>query len=128
MERLEIASLLPGDHLLSVLPSGSENLVVVEYPPLPDPYRYPQNVLTSSAFLDALSGVYLLAVTHLKLWYVTYASDQRFLRYLPHTFPSLRYPEMRRFIGPGMDDKWNLGECAEFSLPEFHIHAILAHT
>ncbi|KAJ7860745.1 hypothetical protein B0H13DRAFT_2672021 [Mycena leptocephala] len=75
LQRLEIASLLPGDHLLSLLPSGLEKLAVIEYPPLSDPYRYPKNVLTSSAFLDSLSGVYLPAVTHLKLGYVTYASD-----------------------------------------------------
>ncbi|KAJ7714416.1 hypothetical protein DFH07DRAFT_863415 [Mycena maculata] len=109
LQRLEIASLLPGDHLLSVLPSGLENLAVIEYPPPPDLYRHPQNILSASAFLDALRGVYLPAVTHLELWYVTDASDERFLRYLPHTFPSLRYLEMRRFIGPGMDDTWNPG-------------------
>jgi hypothetical protein len=109
LQRLEIASLLPGDHLLSLLPSGLENLAVIEYPPLPGLYRYPKNDLTSSAFLDALRGVYLPAVTRLELWYVTDASDQRFLWYPPRTFPSLWYLEMCRFIGPGMDDAWNPG-------------------
>ncbi|KAJ7460470.1 hypothetical protein B0H11DRAFT_1923871 [Mycena galericulata] len=105
---LSILLMMPNLRIAS-LRFHPENLAVIEYPPPPDLYRHPHNILTASAFLDALRGVYFPAVTHLELRYVTDASDERFLRCLPHTFPSLRYLEMRRFIGPGMDDTWNPG-------------------
>ncbi|KAJ7701542.1 hypothetical protein B0H17DRAFT_1128318 [Mycena rosella] len=107
LEQLEIASFLPGDRLLSALPSELTKLSIIEYPPLSDLFRNPVSALRASEVLDALGGVYLPAVTHLELWYFTYASDERFLRHLPHAFPSLRHLEMRRFIGRGMDDTWN---------------------
>jgi hypothetical protein len=109
LQQLEIASLSPGDRITSVLPSGLEKLAVIEYPPLPDLYRHPRNILRASEFLDTILGVYLPAVTHLELWYMTDAADERFLRFLPHAFPSLQCLEMRRFIDPDMDATWNPG-------------------
>lgn len=128
LQQLEIASLSPGDRIISILPPGLEKLAVTEYPPLPDLYRHPRNILRASQFLDTLLGVYLPAVTHLELWYMTDTADERFLRFLPHAFPSLQYLEMRRFIDPEMDATWNPGVRIHSNYVQFRIHAPIAHT
>ncbi|KAJ7727523.1 hypothetical protein DFH07DRAFT_999864, partial [Mycena maculata] len=92
LRRLEIASLVQADCVLSVLPSGLESLAIIEYPPPRG--RYPTNILCASDLLDMFTDVCLPAVTHLKLWYRTDVSDVPFLRYLPRIFPSLRDLEL----------------------------------
>ncbi|KAJ7200723.1 hypothetical protein B0H12DRAFT_1331015 [Mycena haematopus] len=107
LQQLEIASLAPGDQILSVLPSGLEKLAVIEYPTPPHIYRHPLNILRASQFLEALHGVLLPMVTHLEIWYMADMVDEQFLRILPRVFPSLMYLEIRRFVPPDMDDDWN---------------------
>ncbi|KAJ7200730.1 hypothetical protein B0H12DRAFT_1331021 [Mycena haematopus] len=107
LQELEIASLAPGDRIFSVLPSGLEKLAVIEYPPPPNVYRHPLNLLRASQFLDALHGVSLPMVTHLEIWYMTDIADEQFLRILPSVFPSLEYLEVHRFVHPDMDGVWN---------------------
>ncbi|KAJ7744795.1 hypothetical protein DFH07DRAFT_834304 [Mycena maculata] len=118
LQQLEIASLSPGDQMISILPRGMEKLVVTEYPTPRDLFRHPQNILRASEFLGMLLGVHLPAVTHLELWYKTDIADEQLLRHLPLAFPSLQYLEVRRFVTPEMDATWNPGHILQEVLSE----------
>ncbi|KAJ7903273.1 hypothetical protein B0H13DRAFT_2335128 [Mycena leptocephala] len=110
LRQFEVASLPPGDLILSALPQGLEKLSVIQYPPPRPLSRYPGHILHSSALLDMLAGVYLPAVIDLELSYRIDLSDETFLQCLPCVFPSLQGLEMHRFIGEDLDHMWNPGK------------------
>ncbi|KAJ7468262.1 hypothetical protein B0H11DRAFT_2046069 [Mycena galericulata] len=118
LRQFEVASLVPGDRILSVLPTELERLAIIEYPAPPAAYRHPRHILRASEFLDTLAGVHFPAVTHLELWYKTDSSDKHFLRCLARAFLHLRRLEMRRFIGPDMDPTWNPAPILQHVLAE----------
>ncbi|KAJ7086877.1 hypothetical protein B0H15DRAFT_909401 [Mycena belliarum] len=108
LQRFQVASLVPGDRVLSILPSGLETLAIIGYQRAPVYERAP-NVLRASELLEALGGVHLPAVTRLELWYKIDASDEPLLRHLPRVFPHLRHLTIRRYVGrdPDMEAVWN---------------------
>ncbi|KAJ7086881.1 hypothetical protein B0H15DRAFT_1022985 [Mycena belliarum] len=121
LQRFQVASLVPGDRVLSILPSGLETLAIIGYQRAPVYERAP-NVLRASELLEALGGVHLPAVTRLELWYKIDASDEPLLRHLPRVFPHLRHLTIRRYVGrdPDMEAVWNPTQILQEVLPEFH--------
>ncbi|KAJ7865531.1 hypothetical protein B0H13DRAFT_1076408 [Mycena leptocephala] len=119
LRQFEVASLAPGDRILSILPPALDKLCITEYPPPYGSQRFPTNTLRASRLLRMLAGVYLPAITELEIWYITDASDTPLLRCLPRVFPSLRHLEIHRFMGTNVDHEWNPGPVFQNLLPEF---------
>ncbi|KAJ7208936.1 hypothetical protein GGX14DRAFT_633002, partial [Mycena pura] len=104
LQTFELASLVPSDRILSLLPPGLQKLSVIAYPFDIDvnswsaqAYRYTTNTCCASDLLNIFSGVHYPAVTRLELWYRADVSDADFLLRLPEVFPSLHYLEVHRF-------------------------------
>lgn len=62
LREFEVATLVRGDCVLSLLPPGLEKLSIIDYPECFD-YRYPSNIRRASEFLGMLAGVYFPAAT-----------------------------------------------------------------